>query len=58
MERFDYIIVTSDNKWESIGKQSTDDELAQDLKDIKERLKEEGRDEDLIVFSAPLMKSV
>ena len=57
IERFDYIIVTSENKWEGTGKQATDDELQQDLKDIKERLEKEGRDEELIVYSAPSMSS-
>lgn len=56
MERFDYIIVTSENKWEGTGKQVTDDELQQEVKEIKERLNSEGRhDEELIVYSAPHM---
>jgi len=57
MERFDYIIVTSENTWEGTGKQATDDELQQDVKDIKERLEKEGRDEELIVFSSSSMIS-
>ena len=57
MERFDYIIVTSENTWEGTGKQATDDELQQAVKDIKERLEKEGRDEELIVFSSSSMIS-
>jgi len=53
MERFDYIIVTSENKWEGTGKKATDEQLRQDIEEIKDRLKKEGRDEELIVYSAP-----
>jgi len=58
MQRFDYIILTDQNRWEGTGKQATDDELQQDIIDIKERLKGEGReDEELMVFTADSMKS-
>lgn len=43
MERFNYIIVTSDNKWESTGDNATEEELQQDILDVKERLADEGR---------------
>jgi hypothetical protein len=56
MEKFDYQIVTSDNKWEGGGIQATKAEIKAEVIAIGERLKEEGRFEELIVFTAPKME--
>ncbi|MCW8965777.1 MAG: hypothetical protein OQK82_03690 [Candidatus Pacearchaeota archaeon] len=48
MKTFDYIIVTSDNKWESTGKKATDKELVDDLLEVGVRLREEGRTDETI----------
>lgn len=56
MEKFDYQIVTSDNKWEGGGTQATKKEIAAEVKSIGQRLKEEGRNEELVIFTAPKME--
>ena len=56
MEKFDYQIVTSDNKWEGGGVQETKEEIKQAVKEIGERLNYEGRFEEIIVFIAPKME--
>jgi len=56
MEKFDYQIVTSDNKWEGGGIQATKKEIDAEVKLIGERLREEGRSEELIIFTAPKME--
>lgn len=56
MEKFDYQIVTSDNKWEGGGTQATKEEIKAEVKAIGERLREEGRFEELVIFTAPKME--
>jgi len=56
MKKFDYQIVTSDNKWEGGGNQSTQKEIDSEVKEIKKRLKKEGRSEDIIVFKSDKME--
>ena len=57
MKKFDYIIVTSDNQWESTGNQSTEEQLQQDIKDVKKRLRSEGReDEAVYVYKSESME--
>jgi len=56
MKKFDYQIVTSENKWEGGGTQSTQKEIDTEVKEVKERLKSEGRKEDLIIFKAEKME--
>jgi len=56
MKKFDYQIVTSDNKWEGGGNQSTQKEIDIEVKEIKKRLKKEGRSEDIIVFKSDKME--
>jgi hypothetical protein len=55
-EKFDYQIVTSDNKWEGGGQQATQKEIDEEVKSIKSRLKGEGRVEDIIVFKSEKME--
>lgn len=56
MKKIDYLILTDQNRWEGTGKQATEDELKEDIAEIKERLKSEGReDEQLLVFTADSM---
>ena len=56
MEKFDYQIVTSDNKWEGGGTQATKEEIKQAINEIGERLNDEGRYEELVIFIAPKME--
>jgi len=56
MKKFDYQIVTSENKWEGGGNQATQEEISQEIEQIKNRLVEEGRDEEIIVFKAEKME--
>lgn len=55
-KKFDYQIVTSENKWEGGGSQATQKEIDTEVKSIKARLTESGRQEDLIVFKAEKME--
>jgi len=55
-KKFDYQIVTSENKWEDGGNQATQKEIDVEVKLIKERLKQDGRQEDLIIFKAEKME--
>ena len=41
-KKINYIIVDSQNVWHSTGKNATSDEIANDIVEIKNRLKEEG----------------
>ena len=52
-KRFDYQVVTSNNTWVGGGTNATQDEINQDIEDIKTRLKEDGNaPEELIIFKA------
>jgi hypothetical protein len=58
MEKFDYIIVTSENTWEGTFEQVTPQEAVEEIKIIAQRLKDDGRgDEKIIVYSADKMES-
>ena len=41
-EKKSYIIVDSENKWHSTGVNASPKEIANDIKEVKDRLKEEG----------------
>ena len=56
MKKFDYQIVTSENKWEGGGVQETQEEIDEAVSEVKLRLNEEGRDEKIIVFKAEKME--
>lgn len=56
MKKFDYQIVTSENKWEGGGVQETQKEIDKTVAHIKARLSQEGRDEEIIVFKSEKMK--
>jgi hypothetical protein len=55
-KKFDFQIVTSENNWVGGGNQSTQKEIDAQVKIIKERLKQDGRQEDLIIFKAEKME--
>ena len=55
-KKFDYQLVTSENKWVGGGKQSTLKEIKQEVAEAKERLKCEGEDDTVVVFYAPKLE--
>ncbi len=58
METFDYIIVDDQNRWLSTGKNETEEQLQQEIAEVKTRLKEEDEfDTEVIVFKAKSMES-
>lgn len=58
METFDYIIVDDQNRWLSTGKNETEEQLQQEIAEVKTRLKEDDEfDTELIVFKAKSMES-
>ena len=56
--KFDYIIVTEENTWESTGKNATQKEIDQDVADVRDRLglNDAGDPVELTVFKAPKME--
>jgi hypothetical protein len=54
MNKFDYQIVTDTNQWVGGGSDSTENEIKEEVENIKNRLKENGDEVmELIVFKAP-----
>lgn len=50
MEKKSYVIVDENNRWLSTGYDMTQEEIDQDVKDVRKRLKEDGEDCDLLLF--------
>ena len=58
MEKFDYLILSENNEWLSTGKQETQEQLDQEIQDVKKRILEEtGENINVMVFKAPSMES-
>lgn len=59
MERFDYVIVTEENTWESTGASATQKELDSDIAEVKERLglNDAGEPVKLFIFKASVLES-
>lgn len=51
--RFDYLVLSETNQWLATGKNATELDLNEDLKEIQER----HPDEELLVFRAQKMES-
>ena len=51
MEKKSYVIVDENNRWLSTGYDMTQEEIDQDVKDVRKRLKEDGEEDcDLLLF--------
>ena len=50
--KFDYLIVDENNVWQGTGKDADENELEQDIDEIRERLKAEGEPIEVYVFKA------
>lgn len=51
MEKKSYVIVDDQNRWLSTGYDMTEEEIKQDIQDVKQRLKEEGEEDvNLLLF--------
>lgn len=58
MEKFDYIILTEDNKWLSTGKGETQKQLDDEIKNLKMSHDTNYGEDKLIIFKAPTMESI
>ncbi len=54
-KKFDYQVVTSTNEWVGGGTNSSDKQIKQEVEVIKERLKEESFEGEIIVYKAEKM---
>ena len=50
VKKYDYQVVTRENKWVGGGVKATMKQIKQDVEDIKERLKGDGDDDKVVVF--------
>jgi len=51
MAKKSYVIVDENNRWLSTGYDMTQEEIDQDVKDVRKRLKEDGEEDcDLLLF--------
>ena len=57
MEKFDYIILTEDNRWLSTGKGETQKQLDDEIKNLKMSNETNYGEDKLIIFKAPSMET-
>lgn len=53
---YDYQVVTRENKWVGGGQEASMKQIKQDIADIKERLKGDGDDDQVVVFYSEKLK--
>lgn len=58
MEKFDYIILTENNRWLSTGKGETQKELDDEIKNLMMSDQTNYGKEKLIIFKAPVMEAI
>lgn len=58
MEKFDYLILSEDDEWLSTGRGKTQEELEQDIEEIKKKQFDRwGEKTGIVIYKAPIMES-